>query len=333
MNALLLRHWARRRLCRALTTDAHLPDKHTISTPPKRLPSINDPRPTRPIPNQSVSLAHPLDPQTNRNPLKDDPSPSKDDSGSTEREPPQPDKQEPLPSSREVVPLSTVPTTTNGTLHHHPSSYSNPPFNTHSFFAVLEKTFPTPTARSLMRATRALLVDRMARVRREGLTIKDLDNQAYLFRAALQELRTEITTNAKSATTEARSALTALSKDVDALEVKMKEDIATLKHEIQMEVDSRKNESKSELKKHDILIEEVMSKAIVSISELRTEVEEIKWENMRRSVVALFSFAFAIIVFMELQPKPKPAPTTPPPRPADAKQPEAEGLERMDWVT
>ena len=56
------------------------------------------------------------------------------------------------------------------------STYQNPPFDTHDFFSVLEKTFPTPTARSLMRATRALLVDRIGKVKRDGLTYKDLDN-------------------------------------------------------------------------------------------------------------------------------------------------------------
>ena len=68
------------------------------------------------------------------------------------------------------------------------STYQNPPFNTHYFFSVLEKTFPTATSRSLMRATRALLVDRIGKVKRDGLTYKDLDNvswasllSAYLF--------------------------------------------------------------------------------------------------------------------------------------------------------
>jgi len=56
------------------------------------------------------------------------------------------------------------------------STYQNPPFDTHAFFSVLQKTFPTPTARSLMRATRALLVDRIGKVKRDGLTYKDLDN-------------------------------------------------------------------------------------------------------------------------------------------------------------
>ena len=55
-------------------------------------------------------------------------------------------------------------------------TYSSPPFHTHAFFTALEKTFPEQTARSLMRATRALLIDRIGKVRKEGLTVKDLDN-------------------------------------------------------------------------------------------------------------------------------------------------------------
>ena len=63
-----------------------------------------------------------------------------------------------------------------------PSQYAHPPFDTHRFFSALEKTFPTPTARSLMRATRALLVDRIGRVRRDALTIKDLESvRPFLF--------------------------------------------------------------------------------------------------------------------------------------------------------
>lgn len=57
-----------------------------------------------------------------------------------------------------------------------PPTYPYPPFHTHAFFTALEKTFPEQTARSLMRATRALLVNRIEKVRREGLTVKDLDN-------------------------------------------------------------------------------------------------------------------------------------------------------------
>ncbi|KAJ6614315.1 hypothetical protein B0H10DRAFT_1803857 [Mycena sp. CBHHK59/15] len=216
------------------------------------------------------------------------------------------------------------------------SSYAHPPFHTHAFFTALEKTFPTPTARSLMRATRALLVDRVGRVRREGLTVKDLDNQAYLFRAALAELRAEISMSTNNDSATIRTATAALRREVDRLDVKMKEDIATLKHEIQMELDSRKNEAKSEFKQQDIAIEELLNKAVVNISDLRTDVEEIKWDNMRRAVVTLSAFLVVIVMSMELRPKPKPSPPplvvqSHPLSAKDVKQPQQEGLD--DWVT
>jgi len=106
-----------------------------------------------------------------------------------------------------------------------------------------------------MRATRALLVDRIGKVRREGLTVKDLDNQAYLFRAALSELRAELTMSTKNDSAAIRAATAALRREVDLLDVKMKENVGNLKHEIQMELDSRKNEAKADLKQQDINIE------------------------------------------------------------------------------
>ncbi len=80
----------------------------------------------------------------------------------------------PSPSSSSPPALINPSTTTNAPPH--TSTYQNPPFNTHAFFSVLEKTFPKASARNLMRATRALLVDRIGKVKRDGLTYKDLDN-------------------------------------------------------------------------------------------------------------------------------------------------------------
>ncbi|KAF9226484.1 hypothetical protein BS17DRAFT_485735 [Gyrodon lividus] len=195
-----------------------------------------------------------------------------------------------------------------------PAPYTAPPFHTHAFFAALERTFPTPTARSLMRATRALLVDRVGRVRREGLTTKDLDNQAYLFRAALSELRAEQSARSRNESAAMRAAIAALRREVDRLNVKMKEDLGTLKHEIQMELDTRKNESKAELKQQSIAIEEVLNKAIVELGDLRASMEEVKWDNMRKAVAALSGFLLVIVFFMELYQfnQPKTPPSLPP---------------------
>ncbi|KAG5716544.1 hypothetical protein E4T56_gene16348 [Termitomyces sp. T112] len=217
-----------------------------------------------------------------------------------------------------ISPITSVPSTEFAPR----PTYTNPPFHTHSFFVALEKTFPEQTARSLMRATRALLVDRVGRVRSDGLTAKDLDNQAYLFRAALSELRAEITMMTKNDSAAIRTSTAALRREVDRLDVKMKEDVDILKHEIQMDVNNRKNEAKSDHKQRDIDIEELLNKVIVSVSDLRTDVEEIKWENMRRAVLTLTGFVLFIIIMMEVRPKPRPStpspPQTPPPPPSDS---------------
>ncbi|KAH7887811.1 hypothetical protein F5I97DRAFT_895292 [Phlebopus sp. FC_14] len=240
----------------------------------------------------TISFAHPKDPRATHW--------SSEPVSSTDTPPPTP------PVTLTGPPAPTHPSASN--------TYTSPPFHTHAFFVALERSFPTPTARSLMRATRALLVDRIGKVKREGLTVKDLENQAYLFRAALSELRAEQTARSRNESAAIRSALAALRREVDRLDVKMKEDLGNLKHEIQMELDTRKNESKAELKRQSIAIEEVLSKAIVELGDLRANMEEVKWDNMRKAVAALSSFILIIIISMELYQFNKPsAPLQPPP--------------------
>ena len=93
---------------------------------------------------------------------------------------PHPKDPNPPPSTSLPVPAHPPPQTTgnarSGSSETGTPYYSSPPFDTHKFFVALEKSFEPPTARSLMRATRALLVDRTGRVRNEALSTKDLEN-------------------------------------------------------------------------------------------------------------------------------------------------------------
>lgn len=78
----------------------------------------------------------------------------------------------PQPSSPEATDLSIlVRNSFPG-----PNIHNITPFHTYNFFTALEKTFPTPIARTLMKSTRSLLVDRISKVQREALDLKDLDN-------------------------------------------------------------------------------------------------------------------------------------------------------------
>lgn len=174
--------------------------------------SISDP-PAHRGASSSISLAHPRDPGTSTS------SSNSTSSGSSSSTPPQPPQSAappphansppppPSPTSQDfttvpevpedpsvnsIPPVPVVPTAFE---HHNdppephtslpsphsvpPSMYAHPPFDTHRFFAALERTFATATARNLMRATRALLIDRIGRVRKEALTVKDLESVSH----------------------------------------------------------------------------------------------------------------------------------------------------------
>lgn len=172
------------RLSRFVSIDLNLAPSSTNRIPCRGThagPSITDPHKSKAGPSEptSISVSHPKDPLHNS---KSSSSSSSQSSHSSEastsnsgfvfsQDPPHPKASKPSYIS-DVPSIEVLP---------HTPTYSNPPFHTHAFFTALEKTFPVPTARSLMRATRALLVDRVGKVRREGLTVKDLDNVRSLF--------------------------------------------------------------------------------------------------------------------------------------------------------
>lgn len=140
------------RAYRALNTDVYVtsPSRTLLAAYYNTGPGLGDP------PTNSLAPPHPRDPSNSSTYLS-----------SQENDAP--------PLSKTLNPGVPAPYVVDTPSRKLPT-YSSPPFHTHSFFRALEKTFPEQTARSLMRATRALLVDRIGKVRREGLTVKDLDN-------------------------------------------------------------------------------------------------------------------------------------------------------------
>ena len=94
----------------------------------------------------------------------------------------------------------------------------------------------------------------------------------------------------------------AIKREVEQLEQKMKEDAQTLKHEwapsspipaprlmcsIEMDMNNRKSETRSDLKGMEMSIEEINNKFTISLGDLRTEIETAKWEATRRGICEL----------------------------------------------
>jgi hypothetical protein len=106
------------------------------------------------------------------------------------------------------------------------------PFDTHAFVTHLETSgFATASAHSLMRIVRSLLLTRSTRAQTDLLHKEDVENAAYLFKAALSELRTELNVRARNDGLALRSATNLIRREVDTLDQRMKEEVGGLKHE------------------------------------------------------------------------------------------------------
>lgn len=107
-----------------------------------------------------------------------------------------------------------------------------------------------------------------------------------------------------------RSALTAIRRDLDSVELKMSEDVQTLKHEIELDMGNRKTDTRSDMKQTSITIEEINNRATISIGDLKTEIESAKWEATRRAiaiivVLVIFGVGMSTLTFGAEPPKAK----------------------------
>jgi len=188
------------------------------------------------------------------------------------------------------------------------------PFDTHAFVLHMEKSdFSPGVSRTLMETTKQLVNDRSEEARRNLLHKEDVENAAYLFKAALSELRTELSVRARNDGLTLRSTTSLIRREVDSLSQKLKEDIGTLKHDIEMDMNNRKSETRSDQKTFDISIEEINNKFTISLGDLRTEIEQAKWDATRRAIAIIAGVVFVVISVTTLTDANKNPPLPPPP--------------------
>ncbi|WRT69709.1 uncharacterized protein IL334_006699 [Kwoniella shivajii] len=183
------------------------------------------------------------------------------------------------------------------------------PFDTHAFVSYLEKNEITRgSARALMEAVREMIIKRGTQTGQNMVGKEDAENAAYLFNAALSELRTELSVQARNDGLALKAAAGAIRREVEGLEQKIKEDVQVLKHDIEMDMNNRKAETRTEMKGFDIYIEEINNKFTISLGDLRTEIESVKWDATRRAIsmiILIVVATIAISTFLASDSEPK----------------------------
>lgn len=110
-----------------------------------------------------------------------------------------------------------------------------------------------------------------------------------------------------------RNALSAIRRDLDAVELKISEDVEALKHDTELDMGNRKTDTRSDMKQMSITIEEINNRATISIGDLKTEIESAKWEATRRAigiivVLVVFGVVISTVTLGESKVPPAPEP-------------------------
>ncbi|KAI9306016.1 hypothetical protein BJ944DRAFT_264239 [Cunninghamella echinulata] len=188
--------------------------------------------------------------------------------------------------------LKTSSSTTN-TLQ--PSYNRQHHFDTYRLLEALEKQgFTRSQAEVVMKGIKYKLRESTALLRKQLLLRSDLENESYLFKAELSELRTEIQVMRRNDTQMLQTEAAMITREVEALAQRLREDVSTMKNEVTLDMNNRKNETQEEQKAIDMKIQEINNKFTVQMGEVRTELEAVRWETIWKGMAGVVGAGMGI---------------------------------------
>ncbi|KAI8888433.1 hypothetical protein K501DRAFT_329798 [Backusella circina FSU 941] len=168
-------------------------------------------------------------------------------------------------------------------------------FDTNNMVLALEKDGLTKSQSVvLMNGIKHKLRESIAKLDQDLLHRSDLENESYLFNAALSELRTEIQVMRQKDIQLLKSDTMMITREVEALGQKLNEDVDYVKNEIALDMESRKNETRSGQKEIDITIQELNNKFTVQLGEVKTSLEAVRWETIWKGLAGVAGSAIVI---------------------------------------
>ncbi|KAF9111945.1 hypothetical protein BGX27_004205 [Mortierella sp. AM989] len=209
------------------------------------------------------------------------------------------------PSTAKSFPLLSVPghytqlptTSSLQSIIFKRSIVTNHHFNTNKIVSCLEKNgYQRGQAEGIMRTIKALIGQHTTRIRKNMLTKGDLENESYLFKAALTELRTELQILRKNDAAALTNSQEIISREIDSLNQKLREDIANVKNDIAIDMNSRKSDVREEQKQLEIRIQSMSNHYMAQLGDMRTKMEAAKWEATRKGMMLIFVSATFVLL-------------------------------------
>ena len=161
---------------------------------------------------------------------------------------------------------------------------------------LVEGGWTEERAITAMKSVRLMLADNTDLAKEALVSKSNLENEAYLFKAACAELKTEVTNRRKTEQEKLRTERTQLQHEVDILSQRLGQETTTLKDELKGMFDDRKMAVRNEQRDMESKIQQLSYRITVELSaDAKSDVEGLRMIMTRRVILTL-----AIVVFMVL---------------------------------
>ncbi|KAI5804067.1 hypothetical protein DFH27DRAFT_391806 [Peziza echinospora] len=176
-------------------------------------------------------------------------------------------------------------------------------FDTYSLVRRLNNAgFPPAQSRALMHLLHSLLHQNLLQSQNVLLSRSTLENDSYLFKAACGELRNEIQLLRASQLDKMRVERSEIQMKFEALNQRFLEDLMICKDELKSMLNDRKMVTSAEQREVVNKIQELNYKITVHlVSDIKSEVEKLRWTTTRRALIAIAILAIFIVCMIKLQ--------------------------------
>ncbi|KAI9864615.1 MAG: hypothetical protein M1813_003104 [Trichoglossum hirsutum] len=206
-----------------------------------------------------------------------------------------------LPSDTPNNPLDELPPTSLQSPSHQPPPPQPPPY-THHFdtYTLVEtltaSTLSPPQSLTLTLAIHSLLTHNVHLAHDLLLPKSSVSNQSYLFQSAISELKTEIQNMRAREADQLRSERNRLQHEVDILSQRLGQELAAMREELKALFGDRRMAVRSDQREMEGRIQELNYKITVMLgSDMKSEVEGLRWVLTRRAALAIATMAFLIL--------------------------------------
>ncbi|KAH0609837.1 uncharacterized protein H6S33_012383 [Morchella sextelata] len=205
------------------------------------------------------------------------------------------------PASPSPASSSTTTTTTTTTTTLAPGEWTHH-FDTYNLAASLTRgDFRPAQSVTIMKSIRSLLSTNLEIAHTNLVSKSNVENESYLFHAACAELRNEVVQTRKTQIDALRAEGAAIRTSYDLLNQKFLEDVMALKDELNGLFGDRKMVTRAEQRAMENKIQELNYKITVLFnSELRSEIEKLRWTTTRRGLIAIAALAAFVVTSIRM---------------------------------